>query len=490
MTRVLLVATLAALVLALPPALTPRSADGAFPGAAWADDDDDDGGGDQDDDDDGGGRDEDDDDDGRGTGGARDDDDDDDDGGGGTGRARDDDDDDGGFFGTLFGTQPRPPAPSRAQAPAPAPAPPPPAAAPDEIVTLALDEGDLGTLLAQGFAVIEERDLPAFGAVSRRLRIPPGVTLDEARAAARALPSGADADFNHFYRTEEADTRDCPGPGCPEDALRDWPHGLPRDIDCGVAAPIGMIDTGLNAGHEVFAGARLEMTRLGRDDLEPSRAIHGTAVAALIVGQPGTRAPGLVPRTRLVAVDAFHRVGRDERADVFSLVEGLDLLAAEGVSVINLSLAGPPNGVLRQAVERLSRDYDILLVASVGNDGPAADPAYPAAYAPVLAVTAVDRAGGVYRRAIRGAHVDLAAPGVEVWTAASVSGARWKTGTSFAAPIVSAAAGLLRAASPGLTAGEIAEALLAEASDRGDPGRDAIFGAGLLTLEAVCRGGP
>jgi subtilisin family serine protease len=79
---------------------------------------------------------------------------------------------------------------------------------------------------------------------------------------------------------------------------------------------------------------------------------------------------------------------------------------------------------------------------------------------------------------------------VEVWTAASVSGARWKTGTSFAAPIASAAAGLLRAARPGLTAGEIAEALLAEASDRGDPGRDAIFGAGLLTLEAVCRGGP
>ena len=127
------------------------------------------------------------------------------------------------------------------------------------------------------------------------------------------------------------------------------------------------------------------MTRLGRDVLEPSRAIHGTAVAALLVGQPGTRAPGLVPGTRVVAIDAFHRVGGDERADVFSLIEGLDILASEGVSVINLSLAGPPNSVLEEVVERLLSENDILLVASVGNAGPAAEPAYPAAFPPVIA---------------------------------------------------------------------------------------------------------
>ena len=91
------------------------------------------------------------------------------------------------------------------------------------------------------------------------------------------------------------------------------------------------------------------------------------------------------------------------------------------------------------------------MIAAAGNDGPRAEPAYPAAYDSVIAVTAVDRSGTIYRRAIRGAHVDLAAQGVEVWTAASVKGARWKTGTSFAAPYVTAAVALWLQHDPMLT---------------------------------------
>src|SRR6056297_4168206 len=466
MTRAFLVAMLAAILLVFQPVLPQGLADGIFSASAWADDDD--GGGSDDDDDDGGGG---------GIGQSGRDDDDDDDGGARPSRSGG-----GGLLDSLFGIQRQPAAPPSA------PAPPPPSAAPDEIVTLALDEADLNTLLARGFTVIEERALPGLAAISRRLRIPPDLTLADARSAARALPSGQDADFNHFYRPEQVEEDGCTDPECPDSVLRDWPHGLPRDTVCGPATPIGIIDTGINEEHETFAGARLEVTRLGRDELEPSRAIHGTAVAALLVGQPGTRAPGLLPGTRLVAIDAFHRVGGDERADVFSLIEGLDILASEGVSVINLSLAGPPNSVLEDVVERLVSENDILLVASVGNAGPAAEPAYPAAFAPVIAVTAIDRNGRVYRRAVRGAHVDLAAPGVEVWTAASVSGARWKTGTSFAVPFVTAAAALARAARPDLAAVQIAQDLRARALDIGEPGRDDIFGAGLVGLDAVCFG--
>jgi subtilisin family serine protease len=421
-------------------------------GAAWADDDDDDddgggsGGGGDDDDDDGGSGGDDDDDDGGSGGGARDD---DDDGarpqrqGGG-----------GDLLRQLFGQPQR-------QAPPPvrAAAPPPPASAPDEIVALALTEADLSTLTAQGFEVIEEVAVPGFAVTSRRLRTPPGVSLSAARDAVRALPSGQDADFNHYYRSEQAFPEDCEGGDCPARLMIDWP---------------------------LFAGAELEVRPLAPGELDPSRAIHGTAVAALLVGDPTTRSPGLVPASRLVALDAFHRVGGDERADVFTLIEALGELAAEGVSVINLSLAGPENAVLAEVVERLVTEEDIVVVAAVGNDGPAADPAYPAAYEPVLAVTAVDRSGAVYRRAVRGPHVDLAAPGVNVWTAASISGARWKTGTSFATPFVSAAAAILREARPELTALEVGEELRRLATDLGDPGPDPVYGAGLLNIGALC----
>ena len=202
MTRAFLVAMLAAVLLILQPAVPQRLGDGAFSAAAWADDDDDDGGSDDDDDDGGGG--------GQSS---RDDDDDDDDGGGGS---RPSGSGGGGFLDTLFGTQRQPTAPP--------PAPAPPSAVPDEIVTLALDAADLATLLAQGFTVIEERPLPGVGTVSRRLRIPSDLTLADARTAARALPSGQDADFNHFYRPEQVVEGEdvCPGPDCPDSVLRDW----------------------------------------------------------------------------------------------------------------------------------------------------------------------------------------------------------------------------------------------------------------------------
>lgn len=444
---------------------------------ALADDDD----GDDDRDDDGDDRDDD-----RG--------DDDDDLGGGTRAGRSGDDHErrvqrpSGGSGTLlrdlrelFGLDRRQPATPARPAPAPLEV-----SAPEEIVTFALSAADLAVLTAQGYQVIEERQLTALPGTSRRLRVPAGVSLLDARAAVRALPTGGNADFNHYYRSEQGFPETCRGAECPARLSIGWPVLPDRQSGCGSDVTIGMIDTGINEAHETFAGARLDVHRLTPQDFDASTAIHGTAVAALLVGDPATRSPGLVPAARLIAVDVFHRRGSDERADVFTLVEALDFLADREVEVMNLSLAGPENGVLADVIERLVRERDIVIVSAVGNDGPRAAPAYPAAYEPVIAVTAVDRDGNVYRRAVRGEHVDLAAPGVNVWTAASISGARHKTGTSFAVPFVSAAAAILRDIRPDLSATEVAETLRANAVDLGDSGPDAVFGAGLLNLDASC----
>ena len=468
-------------------AVTPPFMDGPA-GAAWADDGGDGG-------DDGGGD---------GSDGADDGADDNDDGDDNSGRSRS-----GAGAGDGVGTgdiirglgrlfQGQPVQQRRAQrSPQSAPQPVPrPTQAPDEIVTRGLTDAQTAALVAQGYVVLERADLAGLNTTIRRLQVPPGIEVQEARDAIRALPNGQTADFNHYYRTGQDSAvisdapdipPDCDGLHCPALELVNWPR-TPGPAGCGGPVILGMVDTGLNVDHEVLAGANVEVIRVAPDDYSPSAAIHGTAVAAILVGGPETRVPGLLSGVPLIAVDAFHKQAGDERADAFTLVQALDQLSVRGVQVINLSLAGPPNSLLEDTLSQLTRQRGIPIVAAAGNGGPRAQPAFPAAYDTVIAVTAVDRNGTAYRRAGRGPHVDLAAQGVDIWTAASVKGARWKTGTSFAAPYVTAAVALWLQHDPTLSPEAIRARLTSTANDLGPDGSDEIYGHGLLDLGGVCPG--
>ncbi|MDK8875228.1 S8 family serine peptidase [Paracoccus sp. SSJ] len=373
-------------------------------------------------------------------------------------------------------------APVRRRAPRVQPAPLP-TRAPNEVIARGLSEADLTVLEDTGFRVLREVTLAADRPL-HRLRKPDAMTMDAARATVRRMGSAEAADFNHFYRPGNAAASSCRGADCPARQMIAWPQDT---TGCGGPVRIGMVDTGLNADHAVLKDARIRVHRLDPGNgLDASDALHGTAIAALLVGRADSRTPGLVPGAELVAVDAFHKRRGDERADAFALIEALDYLAAQEVDIVNLSLAGPRNTALGQQIRRMDRQ-GIVLVAAAGNGGPAAKPAFPAAFAPVIAVTAVDRREQVYRRANRGEHIDLAAPGVNVWTAASISGARTKTGTSYATPFVTAAAALILQARPGLTPAEVRAQLQETARDLGKAGPDEIFGHGLVQPVAECR---
>ncbi|MET1412224.1 S8 family serine peptidase [Roseibium sp. HPY-6] len=379
----------------------------------------------------------------------------------------------------LFGERERPaPQPRRAAAP-------PVLFVAGEIIVLNINTEDLQSLLNEGYSILEERAVGG-GQTYYRLAVPDGLALPDARDAVRALPSGQDTDFNHYYRPERGEAT-CVGENCAAYELVSWPHS-PQEtaLACVDLGAIGMIDTGINEKHPVFDGADVTVMRLADEELPASKASHGTAIAALIVGQPESRVRGLLPHARLVAVDAFHRSGRDERADAFTLVEALYTLSAEGVTVINLSLAGPQNSVVEAALRDLAGRQGIAIAAAAGNGGPRSEPVYPAAYEEVLAVTAVDRNKRVYRRANRGGYIDLAAPGVNVWTAASIRGAKWKTGTSFAVPFATAAIALVRAKHPEKTPEEVYQALRSAATDLGETGHDPVYGSGLLQANNLC----
>jgi subtilisin family serine protease len=90
---------------------------------------------------------------------------------------------------------------------------------------------------------------------------------------------------------------------------------------------IGLIDTAVDRDQTALAGRQIESIALRSADRRPSDPAHGTAVASLLLGAPGSSAPGLLLDARLVAVDSFYRtLLGDERMDVFDLVGAIDEL--------------------------------------------------------------------------------------------------------------------------------------------------------------------
>lgn len=238
----------------------------------------------------------------------------------------------------------------------------------------------------------------------------------------RADPAGS-YDFNHVYVAT----------GIVERAVR---AAAPAS-DAGRASPgssrVGLIDAGIDAGHPVFAGVMIH--RWGcANAIVPSA--HGTAVASLLAGRGGDFR-GAVPGADIYGADVY--CGAPAGGAVDAIVGAMAWMLRERVPVVNVSLVGPPNGVLGQVVQLLLT-RGAIVVAAVGNDGPAAPPAYPASYPGVIAVTAVDAKRRLLLEAGRALHVDLAAPGADMLAAALPDGFAAVRGTSFAAPLV---AGLL-----------------------------------------------
>lgn len=357
-----------------------------------------------------------------------------------------------------------------------------PRQAPNSIVVSGLSEQELVRLAASGLQVATQtRGLIAPRVV--RLSVPAGMSIIEAERAVQRVNSKASADADTYYYTDGGEVG-CVAPGCELSTLVGW---KPVAADACEAPPlIGLIDTGIDLEHEALKGQSIELLNISKEPGNRSSLDHGTAIAALLIGRPGSITPGLIPRANLVAVDAFSKGdGTADRSDVVSLVSALEALADRGVKVVNLSLSGPPNKVLEAAIEA-ARAQGIVLVAAVGNNGAGAEPSYPAAYPGVLGVTAVDRQLNVYRRATRGPYVAFAAPGVELRMAQSKGGSAVRSGTSYAVPFVSAAMAMMLASNVEINVEELKKHLQDTTRDLGEPGKDTTFGYGLVQMANLC----
>ncbi len=233
----------------------------------------------------------------------------------------------------------------------------------------------------------------------------------------------------------------CSGERCFAPALIKW---QPQLGVCAGDMRIGVIDTGYDKSHSAFLGARIvesekEILPLGS---KKASSAHGTGVLALLAGNPASGTPGLVPQAEFYVQNAFFAdANGGAMSSTMTMLRALDWMKRNKVDVLNLSFAGPKDQLVHDAIVELTKNGTVVLAAA-GNDGPDADPNYPAAYPEAIAVTAVDRNLAPYAYANRGKYIAVAAPGVDVWTAMPGNGQGSQTGTSFAVPFATSVVAL------------------------------------------------
>lgn len=315
---------------------------------------------------------------------------------------------------------------------------------------------------AAGFTVISERTLEGLGLRVVVLQAPDGMSTRRALKRMRALDPEGQYDFHHLY-LESGIAQQAPVAATPPETPAPPAGESPR---------IGLIDSGVDGAHPALAA--LTIHRHGCDG-NSQPAPHGTAVASLLAGREG-EFNGVRPGAVLYAADVFCGHGG---GSIALLAVALDWMAREKVPVVNISLVGAKSVLLTGLVRAMSARGH-LLVAAVGNDGPAAPPLYPAAYPEVVGVTGVDANDRVLPEACRGEQVDFAAPGAGIRAAQPGGGFAEVRGTSFATPFVAGLlAGSLADPDPA-RARQALEDLSATAVDLGREGADTTYGRGLV----------
>lgn len=211
---------------------------------------------------------------------------------------------------------------------------------------------------------------------------------------------------------------------------------------------------------------------------------HGTHVAGIVGARinNGAGIAGMAGNSRLMVVKVLDANGDGWYSD---LAQGIIYAVDNGAQVINLSLGGTPSSQTLQEAVNYAHERGVLVVAASGNTGGAV--LYPAACEHVLGVAATDQDDGVWYRSNRGPQVDVAAPGVGIysagWIGECASGYCRKSGTSMATPHVSGLAALAWSARPDLTAVRVTEVITATALDTNAdvyPGRDEYLGWGRI----------
>lgn len=248
---------------------------------------------------------------------------------------------------------------------------------------------------------------------------------------------------------------------------------------------VAVADTGVEATVPELAGALVPGKDYGGNtgDGTTDPQGHGTAMATLIAGRgrgAGKGALGIAPKATILPIQLsqdFDFAGGDAR----DVAAAIDYAVSKGAKVICLSIGTGDTKIVRTAIANAIA-ADVVVVAAAGNKPGRGDVAFPARVPGVVAVGAVDRKGERAAISVAGPELALVAPGVDITAVDAEGRTRTGTGTSDANALVAGAVALIRARYPQLKGPDVVRRLTVTAQDKGEPGKDPVYGYGVIDL--------
>ena len=245
---------------------------------------------------------------------------------------------------------------------------------------------------------------------------------------------------------------------------------------------VAVLDTGIDFGQPDLQGKIVAGRDIVNNDADPSDDNgHGTYTAG-VVGAATNNGLGVAAYCWGCSIMPVKVLGADGSGSMSNVAAGITWATDHGARVISMSLGGTSSSSTLASAVKYAHDHGVVLVAAAGNYG-TSSPVYPAAYPEVLGVAGTDPNDALYSWSSYGSWVSLAAPGCNVTTGRNAWYGTF-CGTSSAAPVVAAIAGLAVSLAPSTTNAAVEAALESTAAPIGG---SVAYGRvdALATLQAV-----
>jgi len=272
------------------------------------------------------------------------------------------------------------------------------------------------------------------------------------------------------------------------DAELVWPSGNTADL-----IKVGIIDTGISNKHtDLLANVKGGINTINPNKNWNDDNGHGSHVAGIVAAiDNNIGVIGVGPAIDLYAIKVLNAQGSGYLSDI---IEGIQWAITNNIQVINMSLGTASDIQSFHDAVIAAKNAGMVVVAAAGNSGGAVS--FPAAYSEAIAVSATDQNNVIASFSSRGPEVDLAAPGVSIYSTYKNTGYATLSGTSMAAPHVAGAAALVLNTPVGAydanlngkwDPSEVQNKLQDRATDLGNAGFDNLYGLGLVNAYAATQ---